>query len=39
MKVTAPHAPVPYAPSLEEAYLPSEERIEAAVRQTLSAGT
>ncbi|MBH0239104.1 alpha-ketoacid dehydrogenase subunit beta [Methylobrevis albus] len=31
-KVTPPHAPVPYAPELEAAYIPSVERIEAAVR-------
>ena len=34
-KVTAPHAPVPFAPSLEDAYMPSEERIEQAVRSIL----
>jgi pyruvate dehydrogenase E1 component beta subunit len=32
VKVTAPHSPVPYAPSLEDVYVPSPERIEAAVR-------
>jgi pyruvate/2-oxoglutarate/acetoin dehydrogenase E1 component len=31
-KVTPPHAPVPYAPELEAAYIPSVEKIEAAVR-------
>ena len=29
--VTAPHTPVPFAPNLEDAYLPSVEKIEAAV--------
>ena len=33
LKVTPPHAPVPYAPTLEQAYLPDGERIEAAVRR------
>jgi len=36
-KVTAPHAPVPFAPSLEDAYMPSEARIEQAVRSILGA--
>ena len=35
MKVTPPHAPVPYAPELEAAYLPSPERVQAAVRRTM----
>lgn len=30
-QVTCPHTPVPFAPNLEDAYLPSVERIEAAV--------
>ena len=34
--VTAPHTPVPYAPNLEDAYVPSVERILAAVRQSLA---
>lgn len=34
-RVTAPHTPVPFAPSLEDAYIPSAERIEAAVRGIL----
>ena len=34
-KVTAPHTPVPFAPNLEDAYMPSAEKIEAAVRKTL----
>jgi pyruvate dehydrogenase E1 component beta subunit len=33
VKVTPPHTPVPYAPSLEDAYLPSAERIVEAVRR------
>jgi acetoin:2,6-dichlorophenolindophenol oxidoreductase subunit beta len=35
VKVTAPHAPVPYAPSLEDVYVPSAERIEAAVKHVM----
>ena len=33
LKVTPPHSPVPYAPPLEAAYLPSVARIEQAVRR------
>jgi pyruvate/2-oxoglutarate/acetoin dehydrogenase E1 component len=33
--VTAPHTPVPFARELEKAYLPSAQKIEAAVRKTL----
>ncbi|RIK87346.1 MAG: alpha-ketoacid dehydrogenase subunit beta [Hyphomicrobiales bacterium] len=33
VKVTAPHTPVPFAPVLEDAYLPSAERIAAAIKQ------
>ena len=33
--VTPPHSPVPYAPELEDAYIPSTERIEAAVRRVM----
>jgi len=36
-KVTAPHAPVPFSPTLEDAYMPSEARIERAVREVLEA--
>ncbi len=36
-KVTAPHTPVPFAPTLEDAYIPSAEKIEAAVRAVLAA--
>ena len=34
--VTCPHTPVPFSPSLEDAYMPSPARIEAAVRETLA---
>jgi pyruvate dehydrogenase E1 component beta subunit len=34
--VTAPHTPVPFAPSLEDIYLPSAEKIAAAVRKTMA---
>lgn len=34
-KVTAPHTPVPYSPPLEQAYIPSVERICAAARKVL----
>lgn len=33
--ITPPHTPVPFAPNLEAAYLPSEDKIAAAVRDTL----
>ena len=33
--VTAPHTPVPFNPVLEDLYIPSPEKIEAAVRSTL----
>ncbi len=33
--VTPPHSPIPFARELEKAYLPSQDRIEAAVRKTL----
>jgi acetoin:2,6-dichlorophenolindophenol oxidoreductase subunit beta len=32
-RVTAPHTPVPFAPSLEKLYIPSPERIAGAVRE------
>ncbi len=35
LKVTPPHTPVPYAPSLEDAYLPDAARIAAAVRKVV----
>lgn len=34
--VTPPHTPVPFARELESAYLPSPDKIEAAVRKTLA---
>ncbi len=36
--VTSPHAPVPFSPVLEDAYVPGVDRIEAAVRATMEAG-
>lgn len=36
--VTAPHSPIPFAPELERAYVPSPAEIEAAVRRTLTWG-
>jgi len=33
--VTAPHVPTPFAASLEDAYIPSVDHIEAAVRKAL----
>ena len=35
LKVTPPHTPVPYAPSLEDAYLPDAARIADAVRRSV----
>lgn len=37
LKVTPPHTPVPYAPSLEDAYLPDAAKIAAAVRRVVAA--
>ena len=34
-QVCAPHSPVPFSPELEAAYLPSPEKIVAAIQQTL----
>jgi pyruvate dehydrogenase E1 component beta subunit len=34
--VTAPHTPVPFAPSLEDAYVPSAAAVQAAVLETLA---
>jgi pyruvate dehydrogenase E1 component beta subunit len=33
--VTSPHTPVPFSPTLEDAYIPTPERITAAVRETM----
>ncbi|MEX0366383.1 alpha-ketoacid dehydrogenase subunit beta [Ruegeria sp. HKCCD8929] len=35
--VTAPHAPVPFSPSLEDLYIPSPDRIADAARKTMEA--
>jgi pyruvate dehydrogenase E1 component beta subunit len=35
LKVTPPHTPVPYAPALEDSYLPDAARIAAAVRRVV----
>lgn len=34
--VTPPHSPVPFSPSLERAYVPGPQKIEAAIRRTLA---
>ena len=36
--VTAPHTPVPFSPELEDAYIPSPAKIEAAVRDAVAYG-
>ena len=36
--VTAPHAPVPFSPALEDLYIPSVAKIEAAVAETMDYG-
>jgi pyruvate/2-oxoglutarate/acetoin dehydrogenase E1 component len=36
--VTAPHAPVPFSPALEDLYIPSVARIEAAVQEVMDYG-
>ena len=36
--VTAPHSPVPFSPALEDLYIPSPAKIEAAVRTVLGGG-
>ena len=35
--VTAPHTPVPFSPTLEGAYIPSEERVVATIREVMKA--
>jgi len=35
LKETPPHAPVPYAPSLEAAYIPQANQVEAAVKAVM----
>jgi pyruvate/2-oxoglutarate/acetoin dehydrogenase E1 component len=37
--VTAPHAPVPFSPPLEDAYLPAPEDVVVAVREARGADT
>jgi pyruvate dehydrogenase E1 component beta subunit len=39
VKVTPPHTPVPYAPELERAYVPSPERVADAVRRVTAYGS
>jgi len=39
LKVTPPHAPVPYAPGLEKAYIPSAASVEASVRKVMAHGS
>ena len=36
--VTAPHTPPPFSPTLEDLYVPDEERVAAAVRETIETG-
>jgi acetoin:2,6-dichlorophenolindophenol oxidoreductase subunit beta len=36
--VTAPHTPVPFSPDLEDLYIPTPEKIEAAVREVAGRG-
>ncbi len=36
--VTSPHCPVPFSPALEDLYIPSTAKIEAAVREVLGKG-
>jgi pyruvate dehydrogenase E1 component beta subunit len=36
--VTAPHTPVPFSPVLEDLYVPTPDRVAAAVRETVGAG-
>lgn len=34
--VTSPHAPVPFSPDLEDLYIPTPDKIEAAVRKAMA---
>jgi acetoin:2,6-dichlorophenolindophenol oxidoreductase subunit beta len=36
-RVTPPHTPVPFSPALEGAYIPTQERVVAAIREVMSA--
>jgi acetoin:2,6-dichlorophenolindophenol oxidoreductase subunit beta len=38
-RVTAPHSPVPFSPVLEDAYIPSAAKVQAAVEEVLAFGT
>jgi pyruvate/2-oxoglutarate/acetoin dehydrogenase E1 component len=38
LKITPPHTPVPYAPNLEDAYVPSAARVIDAVRRVMAHG-
>ena len=35
-QVTAPHTPVPFAPQLEQLYLPNADKVAAAVREVVA---
>ena len=36
--MTSPHSPVPFSPALEDLYVPSPAKIEAAVRAVMGKG-
>jgi pyruvate dehydrogenase E1 component beta subunit len=36
-RVTPPHTPVPFSPALENAYIPSEDRVVTAIREVMAA--
>ena len=36
--VTSPHSPVPFSPALEDLYVPTPDKIEAAVRAVMGKG-
>jgi pyruvate dehydrogenase E1 component beta subunit len=38
-RITPPHTPVPFAPVLEDAYIPSAAKVEAAVQELMAFGT
>ena len=35
-RITAPHTPVPFSPTLENAYIPSQERVVATIQEVMS---
>ena len=35
-RITAPHTPVPFSPTLEQAYIPSQERVVATIQEIMS---